>query len=144
MFGYSFRTKTKHSKKNLKPVLIPLTETIQDLICKWGNPKQKPQDYVFNVLAPGLTPLQTYNRAHDFYSKINAGMKLIAEKQKIADKTTTYVARHSYASVMKRNGAPKELISENLGHSDLRTTEIYLASFEMDIKLEYNSKLLDL
>jgi hypothetical protein len=43
---------------------------------------------------------------------------------------TTYVARHTYATVLKRSGVNIAIISESLGHSDLSTTQIYLDSFE--------------
>ena len=43
---------------------------------------------------------------------------------------TSYVARHSYATVLKNSGVNIALISETLGHSDLKTTQIYLDSFE--------------
>lgn len=45
---------------------------------------------------------------------------------------STYTARHSYATVLKRSGANIAYISESLGHSDLKTTENYLASFEKE------------
>ena len=56
-------------------------------------------------------------------------------------KITTYTARHSYATVLKRSGANIAFISESLGHSDLKTTENYLASFETEER-EKNAKLL--
>ena len=43
---------------------------------------------------------------------------------------TTYVARHTFATVLKRSGVNIAIISESLGHSDLSTTQIYLDSFE--------------
>lgn len=43
---------------------------------------------------------------------------------------TTYVARHSFASILKNYGVNVSLISEMLGHTDLKTTQIYLDSFE--------------
>jgi site-specific recombinase XerD len=43
---------------------------------------------------------------------------------------TTYVARHSYATVLKKSGVNVALISETLGHTDLKTTQIYLDSFD--------------
>ena len=43
---------------------------------------------------------------------------------------TSYVARHSYATVLKNSGVNIALISETLGHSDLKTTQIYLDSFD--------------
>ena len=43
---------------------------------------------------------------------------------------TTYVARHTFATVLKRSGVNIAIISESLGHSDFETTQIYLDSFE--------------
>lgn len=37
---------------------------------------------------------------------------------------------HSYATVLKRSGVPTSIISESLGHSSERVTQIYLDSFE--------------
>lgn len=54
---------------------------------------------------------------------------------------STYTARHSYATVLKRSGANIAYISESLGHNDLKTTENYLASFEREER-EKNAKLL--
>ena len=42
----------------------------------------------------------------------------------------TYVARHSFATVLKRSGVNIALISESLGHTSLSTTQYYLDSFE--------------
>ncbi|MCL2683270.1 MAG: tyrosine-type recombinase/integrase [Bacteroidales bacterium] len=56
-------------------------------------------------------------------------------------KITTYTARHSYATVLKRSGANIAFISESLGHSDLKTIENYLASFETEER-EKNARLL--
>ena len=54
---------------------------------------------------------------------------------------STYTARHSYATVLKRSGANIAFISESLGHSDLKTTENYLDSFEDDTRLKNASEL---
>jgi site-specific recombinase XerD len=57
------------------------------------------------------------------------------------DGISTYTARHSFATVLKRSGANIAYISENLGHNDLKTTENYLASFEREER-EKNARLL--
>jgi site-specific recombinase XerD len=57
------------------------------------------------------------------------------------DNISTYTARHSYATVLKRSGANIAFISESLGHSDLRTTENYLASFEQEERAKNALKL---
>ena len=40
---------------------------------------------------------------------------------------TTYVLRHTWATLMLEDGQPVELISQGLGHTSIRTTQIYLA-----------------
>jgi len=54
---------------------------------------------------------------------------------------STYSARHSFATVLKRSGANIAYISESLGHADQKTTENYLASFEKDERIK-NAALL--
>lgn len=63
-------------------------------------------------------------------------MKGIARKLEITNDITTYAARHSFATVLQRSGASTEFISEALGHSNVKTTQNYLAGFEDDRKKE--------
>jgi len=49
-------------------------------------------------------------------------------------KVNTKVCRHSFATVLKRSGVSKEFIHEELGRHDLKTTENYLDSFELEAK----------
>ena len=62
--------------------------------------------------------------------KINKNLKLIATQLNVDANMTTYVAGHSFASVLKKSGVSIALISEALGHSDLSTTQVYLDSFD--------------
>ena len=50
--------------------------------------------------------------------------------QSLALAILLHVARHSFASILKNYGVNVSLISEMLGHTDLKTTQIYLDSFE--------------
>lgn len=65
-------------------------------------------------------------------------MKVVARELGIKDNITTYTARHSYATTLKRSRANIAYISESLGHNDLSTTEHYLASFEREERKELN------
>jgi integrase/recombinase XerD len=67
----------------------------------------------------------------NFIKRINLRMKKIGGELSI-DKITTYTARHSFATVLKRSVANISFIGESLGHRDLKTTENYLASFEKE------------
>ena len=73
---------------------------------------------------------QKLNRHHKVITKVNRALAEIGRELKIPIKLTTYVARHSYATVLKRAGVPTSIISESLGHSSERVTQIYLDSFE--------------
>src|SRR5690606_23226121 len=63
---------------------------------------------------------------------LNKYTKLIAKDLGINKDVTTYFARHSFATVLKRSGANTEMISELLGHSTVAVTASYLDSFEND------------
>ena len=54
---------------------------------------------------------------------------------------STYTARHSFATVLKRSGTSIAYISESLGHQNIKTTENYLASFEREERAK-NAELL--
>ena len=69
-------------------------------------------------------------------------MEKIRIKLKIERRVSTYVARHTFFTVMKRSGVSTEFIQEALGHTDIRITENYLDSFEKEIKKEYAIRLL--
>lgn len=63
-------------------------------------------------------------------------MKTIAKTLNILNDVTTYAARHSFATVLQRSGVGTEFISEALGHSNVKTTQNYLAGFEDESKRE--------
>jgi site-specific recombinase XerD len=63
---------------------------------------------------------------------VNRKLKEVAKLAKVNANLTTYVARHSFATVLKNSGVNVALISETLGHSDIATTQIYLDSFESE------------
>lgn len=43
---------------------------------------------------------------------------------------TTYIARHSWASIAKSKNVPVNVISDALGHDSIATTQIYLATID--------------
>ena len=54
---------------------------------------------------------------------------------------TSIYARHSFSTILKHAGVPIEMISERLDHTSIKTTEIYLDSFEKDQKREITKYL---
>lgn len=134
------RAKTIRTSKVKKELYAIITPEIQTIIDRWGNPDKNPNSYIFPYLEGYETPESEKNRIKDIVRRCNKYLKKIGEAIGI-DGISTYTARHSYATVLKRSGANIAYISESLGHSDLKTTENYLASFEREER-EKNAKLL--
>ena len=60
----------------------------------------------------------------------------------INGKITSYVARHTYATVLKINRVDTSVISEAMGHSTPKITQVYLKSFANEVIDEANKHLL--
>ena len=87
--------------------------------------------FLFPVLSlEHKTEQQKLNRLHKVITKVNRELKQIGKELGLPIKLTTYVARHSFATILKREGVSTSIISETLGHSSERITQIYLDSFE--------------
>ncbi len=57
---------------------------------------------------------------------MNGYLKEIADVCGITQVLSTHVARHTFATtVTLANGVPIETVSKMLGHTDIRTTQIY-------------------
>ncbi len=130
------RAKTSRTKRAVEPIKIVLTDHIRNIIDKHGNQDKTPGNYIFPILSKGLTATRQRQLIQQITALINDHMKAIAAALKIETKITTYVARHSFATVLKRSGLNISFIKEALGHSAEKTTENYLAGFEDDIKIE--------
>jgi len=134
------RGKTVRTSKKKKNIVVYLTDEMREIIERIGNQVQLPDNYIFPYLTGEESAEKEYEKIKDIIKRTNKHMKRIAEALDIP-KITTYTARHSYATVLKRSGANIAFISESLGHSDLKTTENYLASFETEER-EKNARLL--
>lgn len=74
--------------------------------------------------------------------RYNKKLKKLAEKCDIEQNLTSYVSRHSFATQAMLQQIPLNAISAMLGHSSLKTTEIYLKSLPSNILDDYNAKIL--
>lgn len=114
--------------KTSKLIKIPLQPQAMELIKKYHS-KESP--YLFPILSDfHETEIQKANRIHKIITKVNKRLKEIGEELNLPIPLTTYVARHSQATVMKKAGVPTAVIREIMGHSSERITQIYLDSFD--------------
>jgi integrase/recombinase XerD len=129
------RAKTcRTNKANSIPIVFHLTAELEDIIKRIGNPISIPENYIFPVLNNDMTPEKEMADVQQFTKMINKYLKKIADEVGIVKHVTTYFARHSFATVLKKNGVSPLYISESLGHTNLKTTENYLGAFEDETK----------
>lgn len=130
------RAKTARTKRNMEPIRVPVTDEVLAIIKKWGNKKTDGKNYIFPILTAGITPERQHQLIQQITHVINDHMKTIAKALEITADVTTYAARHSFATILQRGGVNTSFISEALGHSNVKTTQNYLAGFEDDSKRE--------
>ena len=109
-------------------------KTGQELCIRWEPVMQEIVDrYPPNpngFLLPIITnPKQDFRQQYkNAILRTNEALAKISEMLDLEVTLTTYVARHSWASIAYSRSVPLALISEAMGHDSERTTRIYLAS----------------
>lgn len=110
---------------------VPLSERAMRIVNRYAEACEQ-SGYLFPILDSRrhTTPMQKRNRVHKVCHQVNTELRQLARRLNISGEVTTYVARHSFATVLKKSGVNIGIISEALGHHSLKTTQIYLGAFE--------------
>ncbi|CAN5286878.1 site-specific integrase [soil metagenome] len=130
------RAKTARTKRTVEAIRVVITPDIDAIIKKFGNKVIQPDNYIFPILTKGLTAKRQRQLIQQITSVVNDHLKIIAKELRIQAQVTVQYARHSFATILQRSGVDVAFISESLGHSNLKTTQNYLAGFEDSKKIE--------
>jgi site-specific recombinase XerD len=85
---------------------------------------------VFPVYAGEKTAAEKMKSLCNFQRRVNKALRAVAALVGFdVDGLSFYTARHSYADILKNAGVSVEVISQALGHSDIRVTDAYLKGF---------------
>jgi site-specific recombinase XerD len=110
---------------------IPVSDTLAEILATFdghGGP------YLFPILDElHATEKQQWDRIQRSLRKFNKDLKEIAEVVGITVPLTSYVARHTFATTLKRKGVDVSVISELMGHESVNTTRAYLARFGSEV-----------
>ena len=124
-------------------------KTSQQLHIKWEPAMQEIVAKYMTDDSPYLLPIakgegsvfwQQYKNA---YSRITKQLKKVGEMIGLSIPLTTYVARHSWASIAKSKNVPVSAISEALGHDSEKTTQIYLSSLDTSVVDNANNLIIN-
>ncbi|MBL0337527.1 MAG: tyrosine-type recombinase/integrase [Chitinophagaceae bacterium] len=99
------RAKThRTNRSNSTSISFHLADELAGIITRLGNSNNKPDNHIFPVLTEGITPEKELADVQQFIQMVNKYLKKIAEQVGIEKKVTTYFARHSFATVLKKSG----------------------------------------
>lgn len=139
--GMSFVDMAYLKKKNLQNGVLAYRrqKTNQQLFIKWEKPMQDIIDKYDTSGTPFLLPIikdinsdirrQYRNASH----LVNMKLKKIGADLGLPIVLTSYVARHTWASIAHSKNVSLSVISEAMGHDSENTTRIYLASLDKSV-----------
>ena len=109
-------------KKTKQLIKLPISSKAMEVILKY---KSEQTPYLFPILTDNLkTESAQRDRIRQTMKSINKHLKAIGEELNLPIDLTTYVARHSFATVLKRSGVNTSIICEAMGHSSEKVTQI--------------------
>lgn len=122
---------------------VTISDQAMEIVEKYAY-HRKEAKYLFPIFDARVhkTAQQKANRINKVCNQVNKELKVLASELDIDAEITTYVARHSFATILKRSGVNIGIISELMGHADLTTTEIYLDGFDEEQVEQAMSNLL--
>lgn len=126
-------------KKTKQYLQIGINSSIKEILDRYIGVSH----YIFPLIE-SLDPVIAYHQYRSSLRRINKSLKLVSEQLGLVNSLTTYVARHSWATQAKERGFPISVISEGLGHTSEKITQIYLKEFEQNVLDKANDEIIKL
>jgi integrase/recombinase XerD len=131
-------------QKTGKVIRVKIEPCMQILIDRYNEPGN---EYVFPILKSmnrgkdKQTMDRHYGSALSYY---NHELKVLGKMAGIKIKLTSYVARHTWASLAYINKVDIAVISQALGHSSTSTTQIYIKEINGNVVFKANAFVLNI
>ena len=131
------RAKTARTNATERIIRAPILKPMQAILDKWSDQNSK---FIFGYINENMTAEQRKLICSNLVRLMNKHLKDLSKTIGLP-RISTYSARHAYASNLLRNEAPIAYISEQLGHSNIMTTQSYLAGFDAEMRRKMNETL---
>ncbi|NQZ78014.1 MAG: site-specific integrase [Ekhidna sp.] len=103
---------------------------------------KKETDYILPIIKSEEIELQN-KETHYALIAYNTSLKKLGKRVGIQEELTSYVSRHSFASLANDKAIPLTAISEMLGHQSVKTTQVYLASLGSKRIDDFNDQIIN-
>ena len=129
-----------YRQKSGSLIQVEIPAEAQGLLNELAADTTEDSPYLFPFLEGMKTGEDAYKEYNTVLGGFNRRLKILSESIGIHTRVTSYTIRHSFATTLKEQNVPIEMISELLGHKSIKTTQIYLKSFSLE-KLSTVNKL---
>lgn len=138
------RAKTEHIKGQSKTIKASISPIMTEIMERSGNgAHNSAEKFIFRHARGHEKPIEISMLVRKVISSCNSALKILAADLEIPS-FTTYSARHSFATILKKSGTDISFISESLGHTSLAMTENYLAGYDKEERKHFCANLMDL
>ncbi len=127
-------------RKTGQRLSVRIEPCIEKIIKRYAAATEK-SIYVFPVITAS-EPEAAYKQYQIALNYHNRKLKILGREIGNDFPLSSYTARHTWATAARRHNVPLAVISEGMGHTSERTTQIYLASLENSVIDEANKRLL--
>lgn len=125
-------------------VSVPLSATVFPFIDKYRS-ADPCSPFLFNFIDPvGCTVQDVYRKYRSMMRSVNRAIRQIGVALGFTFPLTCYCARHTFASLALMAGNRAEDIKTCMGHTSVRTTEIYLRDLDTTVPSRVNQSVLDI
>lgn len=102
--------------------------------------KKTNEDYKIVLLTPAIEVLKKYDYKLPIISnqKYNVSLKVVAQYAGIDKNITTHMGRHTFAVFALNNGVSIEIVAKMLGHTNIRTTQIYAKVLNSEVEKSFD------
>ncbi len=138
------RAKTiKSTKSKMKKIEVFLNDYSKMVVEKYGSKNRNPNELIFPIINLNDSKEKQHLTVKNFTRSLNQNFIKYSKSLGLTEKISSYWARHSFATSAIRNGESMEFVSEALGHSDTKVTQIYIKGFDEKTKQEFADKLMN-
>lgn len=109
-------------------ITVPVSSEARELINKYAAETAVGSPYLLPIIT--LTGEEACTQYDNALHKQNRQLKALAAHLGITQNLTSYVARHSWATIAYHSGVRVSVVSQAMGHQTEEVTRVYLSSFE--------------
>ena len=122
-------------KKTGQSITIEMEDCIREIIERYADSNS---DFIFPILrnlknskaSKVSEGYEKWKKTANALTAYNKNLKKLAGLAGISEHLTSYVARHSWATMASQEGIPMATISRGMGHESEKTTRIYISQID--------------